>query len=296
MMHKINFIERLLFTYTGWSIGLLKAEELEQISFSIPRSPSLKSNFLPFPARGVADPFLVSTPTGLYLFFEIERSGKTRKGEIGVAKVEIDKKIEFLGIALQERYHLSYPHVYYFNGHFFMVPESGANFSVDLYYCIEFPLKWKKVKTLLKGKPFADPTLFYWKGYWYLFVSTSSHDTLLLYLSRHIEGPYLPHPASPIYFRNLKYARPAGNIFPWKGKIFRPAQNCEKGYGKGVFLMEILDLSPNRFKEREFFFIPPCSEKFSWWSINLHHLSIIPTSNGLIGAIDGRGIGVRFLF
>jgi len=49
----------------------------------------------------------------------------------------------------------------------FMVPEAVSSNSVDLYRCHEFPAKWVREATLLKGR-FVDTTIWQNEGLWWL--------------------------------------------------------------------------------------------------------------------------------
>ena len=43
--------------------------------------------------------------------------------------------------------------------------------------------------------------------------------------------------------------RPAGNFVTINGALWRPVQDCAGGYGAGLGLAEILDLSPTTFRQ-----------------------------------------------
>ena len=47
-----------------------------------------------------------------------------------------------------------------------------------------------------------------------------------------------------------RFSRPAGRIIQRGGRLFRPAQNCERTYGAGIAWFEITELTPTRFSER----------------------------------------------
>jgi hypothetical protein len=49
---------------------------------------------------------------------------------------------------------------------------------------------------------------------------------------------------------DVKRARGAGAIFRKNGKLFRPSQDCSKGYGYGFDLNEIIILSETEYSER----------------------------------------------
>ncbi|KAI5054728.1 hypothetical protein GOP47_0029873 [Adiantum capillus-veneris] len=71
--------------------------------------PSHPSNF-------VSDPFLFIQDTKLFVFYET-KNAITMQGDIGVAEsTDGGGTWRHLGIALDEEWHLSYPHVFEFDG------------------------------------------------------------------------------------------------------------------------------------------------------------------------------------
>ena len=68
---------------------------------------------------------------------------------------------------------------------------------------------------MISGQRFSDNSVFHFRDYWWMFSNTSpelKHDTLRLYFSRHLGGPWQEHPASPIISDNPYIARPAGRV------------------------------------------------------------------------------------
>jgi hypothetical protein len=45
-------------------------------------------------------------------------------------------------------------------------------------------------------------------------------------------------------------SRPAGRIVQQGGRLFRPAQDCDRAYGAGIVWFEITELTATRFSER----------------------------------------------
>ena len=86
-----------------------------------------------------ADPFPVRVGTSYYLFFE-EFPRSTKKGRIVVSEMPADGDWGEPRVALEQPYHLSYPCVFFWEGQWFMVPESAANRSVELWRCCGFSL------------------------------------------------------------------------------------------------------------------------------------------------------------
>jgi len=74
-------------------------------------------------AAFVADPFMILRKGVWYLFFEVLRD-YTRTGEIGLAVSEDLVRWLYQKIVLRESFHLSYPHVFEWEGSYYMVPET----------------------------------------------------------------------------------------------------------------------------------------------------------------------------
>jgi hypothetical protein len=215
------------------------------------------ADFTPLPDDGkrfYADPFLQQWRGRNFLFVE-EFQYQTRKAVISVSELAGARVLAPPVRVLERPYHLSYPLVLEDNGVFYMVPETGAHRTVELYRAVNFPWRWELERVLLEGAPFADPTPVLHDGVWWLFVAvsrceTAVHDELLIFHSDCLAGPWHPHAANPVK-SDCRSSRPAGRIVERGGRLFRPAQDCEQSYGAGLVWLEITELTPTCFKERE---------------------------------------------
>ncbi|HMT30408.1 MAG TPA: hypothetical protein PKD91_14130, partial [Bacteroidia bacterium] len=88
----------------------------------------------------------------------------------------------------------------------------------------------------------------------------SSNDELYIYHASSPFGPWLPHKQNPV-ISDVRRARPAGKIFQYQGKTYRPSQDCSKTYGYGIRINEILRLDENHYEEKEIDFIEPLWDK-----------------------------------
>ncbi len=202
-----------------------------------------------------ADPFPVYRDGRYYLFIE-EFLFDRQQGHIAVLEMDEEGNWSEPVPVLERPYHLSYPFVFQFEGEYYMVPESAANRSVDLYHCVEFPHRWEHRRTLLKGVSAVDATLHRQDGRWWMFVSiaenegASSCDELFLFHSDDLlQGEWIPHPENPVV-SDVRRARPAGRIFRHDGRLYRPSQNCAGRYGYGFQINEILRLDETGYEER----------------------------------------------
>jgi hypothetical protein len=140
-----------------------------------------------------------------------------------------------------------------------MVPESVNAYGVRLYKAVEFPNKWA-LDTVLIDRQIADPAIFQYQNKWYLFGSPSGlvgsesgarrNDTLVLYESDDLRGPWTPHPKSPILRHDAHLSRPAGRVITVDGKLYRFPQDDDPEYGIQVWAFEITRLTPTEYEEK----------------------------------------------
>jgi len=179
----------------------------------------------------------------------------TGKGHISLITMDEKGNYNQPEIVLDKPYHLSYPFVFEHEDDYYMIPESGANKTIDLYRCIEFPDKWEFQMNLMENVRAVDATVFYHNGKWWMFANliendgASLWDELFLFYSDDLfNTDWQPHPLNPIV-SDCKFARPAGKIFVENGRIYRPSQNCSTRYGYGFNLHEITSLDENHYAE-----------------------------------------------
>jgi hypothetical protein len=220
-----------------------------------PEAPVIGSHALLRARKGWwADPFVVATQGRRLLF--VEEMLEPKLNNANIACVELtDGGARRLGIALDEPGHLSFPQVFAWQGQWYLTVESSYDRRVSLYQATGFPLAWVRMQDLVIGRVCVDPTLHHHDGRWYLFANVaenrnSTSDELFLFVADKLEGPYLPHPASPIVC-DVRRARMAGRLFRHNGRLIRPAQDCGPGYGNAVVFNEVLELGPTVYRERQ---------------------------------------------
>jgi hypothetical protein len=209
---------------------------------------------LPPKDRSWADPFPVQIGDHYFLFFE-EFLYREKKGHLCVAPVDENGFKEEPKIILKQKYHLSYPFVFYWKREWNMIPETQAANRIDIYKFASFPYKLSYYKTVMENVKAADTTLTEINGRWWMFVAIASQgtwnvDELFLFYADNPFGPWVPHPKNPIK-SDVRSARPAGRVLAWRGKYYRPAQDCSRRYGYAIRLQEIKVLSEKDYVEEE---------------------------------------------
>jgi hypothetical protein len=209
-----------------------------------------------------ADPCVIEAENRYYVFIE-EYLNETAKGHISV--IELDRKGVVNGpIKVLERdYHLSYPFVFGWNNNYYMVPESAANKTVELYRSTSFPFEWELEKVLMTGVRAKDATLAEVDGTWWMFVSIAEHsipDELYLFSAETPLGPWKPHVGNPVK-SDVRGSRPAGGLFNWNDDLYRPAQDSSGRYGYAISINRITQLDHERFREEQISNILPNWDK-----------------------------------
>lgn len=219
-----------------------------------PQAPVIGTHALLRAPRGWwADPCLIAEKGRTLLFVEEMVDPRGTKATIACVEL-IDGMARRLGVALEEPGHLSFPQVLHWQGQWYLTVESNYARRVSLYRAAEFPLQWVRVADLVTDRVCVDPTLHHHDGCWYLFANVaesgnSTCDDLFLFVSESLEGPFTPHPASPIV-TDVRRARMAGRLFEHEGRLIRPAQDCAPSYGRAVVFNEVLALGPSEYRER----------------------------------------------
>lgn len=236
-----------------------------------------------------ADPFPVTWQGRTFVFVE-ELDHRVGKGFISAIEFGETGPKGPARRVLEERWHLSYPFLIEHDGDLWMIPESMGNREVAIYRCVEFPDRWERAATLLSGVDLSDATITRHDGMYYLFAACwdgvgGFSDTLAIYHAGDLFGPWQPHARNPVLL-DRSTARPAGNFVRRDGRLWRPAQDCAAGYGSGLVLAEVTDLSPHTFRQTVHATLKPGQ---FWPGRKLHTLN----RSGRLEVIDGNSIQPR---
>nr|MCU0490990.1 hypothetical protein [Chloroflexaceae bacterium] len=197
-----------------WAIGMAAGPNPWQLA-PAPTNPVLtREDVTDARAVFVADPFLHFFNGQWHMFFEV-MNWHSGRGEIGLATSNDGLAWRYQQIVLAEPFHLSYPYVFAWRGHVYMMPECYQAGGVRLYQAESFPTGWRHVATLLEGPYFADCSPFHHGGRWWMLSEVSAGfacDTLRLYMADELTGPWREHPRSPIVSGDPLTARPAGRV------------------------------------------------------------------------------------
>ena len=208
---------------------------------------------LPPKDRFWADPFIIKRDGKHWIFFE-ELLNERNAAHISVGELK-DTGLANIKPAVVENYHLSYPHLMEIGTQLYMIPESSANKSIDLYICEDFPYSWRKVKSLQSDVTAVDTNIFYFNGYWWLFTCTKEfpgecpHSSLNIFWTKDIlQGKWIAHSMNPVV-SNARYARAGGRVIQENGNLYRVVQDCSVRYGYKLMINRVELLTVDNFKE-----------------------------------------------
>jgi len=238
---------------------------LYQFQDKLVLQPTLFEKITASPDRYWADPQVIEQDGRYAVFFE-DYERQSDKGRIAVIQLDETGNQSDPVVVLDEPTHLSYPFVFSWDDRLYMIPESAANRTIDLYECLEFPHKWRFKMHLMQDIRAADATLLHHHGKWWLFATVAAmpgislnHELHLFFAEDFASDDWTPHPLNPIV-SDVRRARPAGSILQQDGRLIRPAQDSARGYGRSITFNEIITLSETAYEERPIDAIHPAWE------------------------------------
>ncbi len=277
-------------TYGPWSIGIYEGStpfnltDPEEIHNPVLTGKDVDD----IDATFVADPFMLIKNGEYTMFFEV-LNRKTNQGDIGYAESKDGKHWDYRKIIIDENFHLSYPYVFEWDNNYYLIPESGQDFSVRLYRATSFPEKWEYIGNLLSGYSYKDPSIFYYKDKWWLFVTDGTSNVLNLYYSEDLLTGWVPHPMNPIVKLDKKSSRLGGRVLIDKDKLYRFAQDGSLSYGKQLLAFQITELTEKAYKEKIVSEAPIIKDTGKGWNAaGMHHADPHKVGNKWISTVDGR--------
>ena len=286
----MRYVLLRLFKRERWQLvrGVLESDTSDDAQSMRFRPESIVQ---PPKGRSWADPHILPDSDGELVMVEeyvnsARRSG--RRGRIVLLRIGPSGAVSEARTVLERDGHLSYPCVFRFEDQLFLVPESGAESTVDVFRCRDYPWRWEFVGHAMSGVAAFDSTVFEHQGRWWLFSAVADHSWLtpndMLYAfstSDPSHGPWVPHPMNPIVV-DARCARPAGPFFRRDGRLYRPGQDCSRGYGSGIRISEVTELTPTRFSERHV----DCVEPVWTTEIVATHSLVSSGSTAFVDAMD----------
>jgi hypothetical protein len=208
---------------------------------------------IPEKDRYWGDPFVMQEGERYFVFVE-EKIYAAGLGRIACLTLGTNGELLEHHTVLERPYHLSYPFVFDHAGQTYMIPETAANRTLELYRCTRFPDQWELHRTLMQDIYATDATLLEHEGTFWLFANVkeprgSSLNALhLFWADDPFSEAWTPHPGNPIV-TGIASARPAGRIFMKDEYLIRPSQDSSRRYGYALKFNRILRLTKDEYAE-----------------------------------------------
>ena len=211
---------------------------------------------VPSKDRFWADPHIMYKNSIYYIFFE-EFIFQEKKGHISYFTLDKNGKYSKVKKILERPFHLSYPFVFEYENKMYMIPETQAEKSIQLYKCSKFPEKWEFQKNIITDIDAVDSTIFFYEDKWWMFTGVRDDKGLgwnnlhIFYTDNPTTDNWTPHPMNPIT-KNIENSRPAGAIFIEDNQLFRPDQiSSSEEYGEGIVINKIKTLDEKNYEEEQ---------------------------------------------
>ena len=245
-----RLLQRRLLSAPQWRVAWRPSER----AAGLPQSPLHIGDWHSLPDDGqryYADPFVIADEGRRHIFVE-ELPYATGRGIISHFEIGLDGRASTPRPVLERPFHLSYPQVFIDEGVIYMLPEAAQSGCLTLYRADPFPTRWIEDVRLV-DRPLHDATLLRHQGTYWLFASTqvadsSTWDALSLFHAPSLKGPWSPHPANPVLL-DAGAARPAGALFMHSGDLWRPAQDCRRGYGAALTFARVERLDGDTYRQ-----------------------------------------------
>ena len=273
-----------LFRADQWTVGIVDAPVARFLEDG--KAPDVQWLPEPGPTRYLADPFGAWHGDRLAILAE-DYDYSERRGHItvlaGAGPSSFTGRLAEVHRGPETVVHASYPFVFENRGEVLCVPETFEAREVALYHAAEFPHRWERVATLLRGRAALDPTVVRFGGRWWLFATdrdAGGNAKLYAWHATSLSGRWIPHAANPVK-TDVRSARPGGTPFVHDGVLYRPAQDNAGTYGGAIVINRVNRLTPTEFEEEVVRTVRPFGKPYTK---GMHTLS----SAGDLTLIDGK--------
>lgn len=239
-----------------------------------------------------ADPSLFYEDGTWYMFFEVNTAVRTK---IAYATSPDALTWTYQQVVLDDvDLNFSYPHVFKYDGEYYLIPSS--NNYVRIYKATTFPTVWTLQETL-SVTYYNDPTLFQYKGTWWLFAfdTAVTGDAYAYYCTA--ESPIGCtwsewNGGAEIVNNRLAAARMAGRPIVKDDYVIFFFQDGVENYGDMIRAYKVTDLTTTTYSDVELTTSPILEESAleTWRTDGIHTVDIWPSENGsgCLAVVDGH--------
>ncbi|HBL41378.1 MAG TPA: hypothetical protein DDY98_07380 [Ruminococcaceae bacterium] len=216
----------------------------EDTAFSLHKELAY-SVIMPTASLWYADPFPFICEQKHYIFAELMKS-KQKKGTIGVVCLEDGD--ELFREILSEPFHLSFPNVFSYGGHVYMIPESSEVRQIRLYKAEQFPYRWKLEQVLVERIAAVDTAV--WAEDGKLLLETHDLETKQnRFFVCDMESLSTKEFASKE--NRFVNRRPGGSFAQYRSGVYHALQNCDGAYGKWLHMAKVERFTEDGLAEQE---------------------------------------------
>lgn len=238
------------FYQSQWAVGFKLGTDTNSL-FSAPHGFTVIE---PPQDRFWADPFVVRSQDSYFIFLE-ELLYSTNKGHLCVSEVDTSGRVGKMTRILEKDYHLSYPFMFGYAGHMYMLPETSENETIEVYRATCFPYEWTLHTVMMEGVNAVDTTLVEIDSIWWMFTTIGvknapPEEDLHIFYSDSPFGPWKPHKKNPV-ISDCRRGRQAGRIFQHHESFYRPAQESTLHRGYGLSINRITRITSNDYCEEQ---------------------------------------------
>ena len=199
------------------------------------------TRIVPPRGRDWSDPFVLERNGHYYVFF-------ADTGHVAMLEVSTDGRWTAPVRVLERDYATSHPFLLEHEGNLYLIPDTSRNRTLEIYRCVDFPLRWRRERVLFEGVRLADATFYRGADRCWMFANGNFDDELHLFHARHLFGDWQPHLRNPVK-SDARSSRPAGALYWRNGALYRPAQICAPQLGLSI--NRVLRLTPEWYAERQ---------------------------------------------
>ena len=192
--------------------------------------------------KWAADPFIVENEGVLYIFAEVFSLMKW-KGSIGFCTYKNGRFSKWKTI-IDNKYHFSFPNIYYKDGVFYLMPETSAVKEIAVYRADQFPDSWIKDHIVIQGDRYVDSI---WLKNKYIMTYRMGDINHLILLKPENNS----WAVTDSYSDEKKRLRSAGALFCKEGITIRPVQDCSRLYGEAIDFRELVFYEEERLPEEK---------------------------------------------
>ena len=260
-----------------WSVAFLSHKNFKRSLWRYKEIKNPRGRFL-------ADPFVLNHKGKKIIFVE-DVHYSNNKGRISAIEIN-DDQYKFLGVVLEENFHLSFPFVFEEEEKVYMIPETSQSKDIRLYECVEFPLRWKLKEILMKDVSAADTMIIKQSNLWFMLTNICSaglEDNLselhIFYSDTLSTQNWTPIGCgNPVIFDSQRARN--GGLFKDGGFIYRINQiNGKSHYGKGFGLNIVNNLDIEKYSETR---VKTVGANFKKDIVSTHHFN----ADKEIGVVD----------